>query len=179
MIHYIKDKIENFSYIKQINDLTYEINFNYEEEFEDEKVFQKSAFVKTGKKVKTGNATWLSIHLNNKPSVRLIKHKIKEAMQHYIESKILNGFVWKGYNVWLSKENQQNYANWYNFCKNSYSILPLTAKFMKNGKTIYYEFTTIEELENFYGSMIKFINESLNKYRKALDTIDYKNYVLK
>ena len=79
----------------------------------------------------------------------------------------------KGYNVWLSAENQKNYSDWYVCTKDSNRVLPLTAKFSKNGKTIYYEFNSHEEIADLYENMIKHINKVVNENRKQKDSIDW------
>ena len=105
-----------------------------------------------------------------------MQNKILSEIDTLVKDKILKGFVWNGYSVWLSSENQKNYSDWYNLAKSTDKIFPLTAKFNKNGKTIYYEFTTLNELEDLYIKMTKYINDTVNYGRKMKDNINWDDY---
>lgn len=168
---------------KQLNfvDGAYYINWNFSEIMEDEKKFKNSAFVPTGRKIPTGTGTYYSNYVSNpknkKPSIAEIKSIIFKEIDDKIKRNILSGLVWNGYNVWLSSENQKNYSDWYNLTKDNMNVLPLTAKFTKNNKTIYYEFSTHEEIASLYAEMVKHINKVINDGRKMKDSIDFSEYM--
>ena len=80
-------------------------------------------------------------------------------------------------NIWLSIENQINYKKIYDLAKET-KILPIKFKFTKNDESIYYEFTTIEELNDFYLSSIFFIKNTLEEGWELKDNIDWSVYTL-
>ena len=159
----------------------YYLNWNFIEIMEDEKKFKNSAFVPTGRKIPTGIGTHYSKYVSNpknkKPSINEIKTLIFDEIDAKTKKDILSGFVWNGYNVWLSSENQKNYSDWYNLVKDNDKVLPLTAKFSKNKKTIYYEFSSFDEIASLYAEMVKHINKVINNGRKMKDSIDFSEYM--
>lgn len=169
--------VKSFSLIENVNESTIKVCWDFNEIMKDEKVFKNSAFVNTGRRISTGMGTYKFATFDKK-TVNLAK--IKSVILNYynetVKNKILGGFVWKGYNVWLSTENQKNYSDWYTCSKDSNRILPLTAKFSKNGNTIYYEFNSHSEIADLYENMIKHINKVVNENRKQKDNIDWNEY---
>ena len=162
-------------------DGAYYLNWNFIEIMEDEMKFKNSAFVPTGRNIPTGIGTYYSKYVSNpknkKPSVNEIKSILFKEIDEKTKKDILSKFVWNGYNVWLSSENQKNYSDWYNLTKDNTQVLPLTAKFTKNNKTIYYEFSTHEEIASLYAEMVKHINKVVNNGRKMKDSIDFSEYM--
>lgn len=148
---------------------------NIQEEFKDEVKFKNSAFVNTGRKVPTGTYTayeqlvdyghFMSLSFND------VESKILSKINSETRGKILNGFIWNGLKVWLSEQNQQNYTSWSIALNSGQNILPLTAKFtdMKNNKEIYYSFNDKEEFNDFYGKMVKHINNCVSLNRELKD----------
>ena len=45
----------------------------------------------------------------NKPTIDDIKKIITASINQEVDNEIYSGFVWNGYSVWLSTENQFNY----------------------------------------------------------------------
>ena len=176
MITNIEKASELFKPIEVSESGTYIVSWDYSDITEDEMKFKNSAFVPTGKKILTGRGKWKTIYFSSKPSFYSLQNKILSEIDTLIKDKILKGFVWNGYSVWLSSENQKNYSDWYNLAKSTDKIFPLTAKFNKNGKTIYYEFTTLNELEDLYIKMTKYINDTVNYGRKMKDNINWDDY---
>ena len=54
--------------------------------------------------------------------------------------------------------------------------LPSTFKFGTTDEPIYYTFETIEDLQDFYTSAVKYINDTLAEGWKQKDSIDWKAY---
>jgi hypothetical protein len=167
-------EVKNFKLIENLNDNTIKVCWDFNEILKDETVFKNSAFVPTGRKISTGTGTYKFTTFDKKNvNINKIKSVILNYFNDKIKDAILRGFVWNGYNVWLSAENQKNYSDWYVCTKDSNRVLPLTAKFSKNGKTIYYEFNSHEEIADLYENMIKHINKVVNENRKQKDSIDW------
>lgn len=167
----------NYKSIECIHGSTIKVCWDFNELMNDEKVFKNSAFVKTGRKISTGTGTYCFTTFDRANiNIQNIKSVILDYFSEKAKKEILGGFVWKGYNVWLSAENQKNYSDWYICTKDSNRVLPLTAKFSKNGKTIYYEFNSHEEIADLYENMIKHINKVVNENRKQKDNIDWNEY---
>lgn len=162
------------------------VRFDIQPEFKDETKFKNSAFVKTGRKVPTGryNAFEKLVYSGNFRNLSFynIKSIVLSAIDEDIKNEILRGFVWNGFRVWLSQENQQNYSSWATALKTNPDILPLTAKFndAKTGAIVYYKFGKVQEFEDFYAKSIKHINNAINLGRKLKDNFNnslelYKN----
>lgn len=171
-----KCKSNEFSLIKTVDGINYTINYNVTEILEEEKKFKNNAFVKTGRLIPTGLTKYWTLYINKRPSMLDIKTIIYKDIDEFISKKILEGMVWNGYNVWLSKENQKNYSDWYLLAVNETEIPSLTAKFTKNGKNVYYEFSNKEEIKSLYISMVKHINDCVNLGRKMKDEINLDEY---
>lgn len=170
-------KTENFSLIKKIGN-EYHIGWGMEEITEDEKKFKNSAFVKTGRKIPTGQCRWnasVIFKKNSKPTLNEIKSSIFNDIDYITKNKILSGLKWNGYEVWLNSENQKNYADWYTLTKDNEDVLPLTAKFTKSGKTILYEFSTHQEIASLYSAIVKHINDVVNKGRLMKENVNFED----
>ena len=87
--------------------------------------------------------------------------------------------MWKGRQVWLSQENQFNYKAAYDLAvQTDGENLPVTFKFGNDERPFYYEFKTKSELEEFYLSMQKFINEQIAIGWAKKDSINWDDYKL-
>ena len=90
---------------------------------------------------------------------------------------ILSGFQWKGYQVWLSQENQLNYKTVYDLAVQSAGIsLPVRFKFGTNKNPKYYTFSSLSELTDFYTSMVKYIQQVLDECWSKKDNINWTKY---
>lgn len=170
----LKEKPKTLIYKRGIE---YFAILNVEPIYSEETKFKNSAFVKTGRLVPTGtyNAFEANLFAISKRGATFndVKNSLNTEIDKYVANRILKGFKWNGYKVWLSKENQQNYASWLTAAKANPEILPLKAKFnvgLMNDE-VYYDFTSIKELEDFYAKAIKFINDTINEGRKMKDFV--------
>jgi hypothetical protein len=171
---------DKFTLISKLDNNRYVIRYNPIILTKDETKFKNSAFVKTGRKIPTGFTQSWSITVNGKPSLKTIYDMIYKDIDQIVSDKILRGMKWNGYEVWLSSENQKNYADWYLLANNETEIPVLTAKFTKDYKNVYYEFSSKEEIKSLYIEMVKHINDAVNWGRKMKDSIninEYKKYL--
>lgn len=123
--------------------------------------------------------TWMEKLVRFKPSLEYIKNLILGWYNEQIDERILSGFVWKGMQVWLSSENQFNYKAAYDLAVQTGGVnLPVTFKFGTMDEPVYHTFTTLEELNGFYLSAMKYINDTLAEGWKEKDAIDWDAYTL-
>lgn len=159
------------------------VRLDIQQEFKDETKFKNSAFVKTGRKVPTGNYTASEFLVNVGSYAHIDWFKMKDIVNNtidkYVQNEILRGLIWKGCRVWLSEENQRNYASWVTAAKVTKGVFPLKAKFNDphTNKVVYYEFSDLDDLENFYATCIKHINVTVNKGRELKEEFE-KNILL-
>ena len=90
-------------------------------------------------------AEWFQIDFykkQGKPSFEQVKAAIIADINERVKALIIGGFVWNGKNVWLSEENQMNFAQ---------GVVPVTFKIgeQADGTPIYQEFTTKADLKAF------------------------------
>lgn len=124
-------------------------------------------------------ASWVSKVLYL-PTIQAIKDIILAYYNEQIDNKILSGFEWNGYKVWLSSENQFNYKAAYDLAVQTQGAsLPVTFKFGSDTEPQYHIFTTLEDLHNFYTSAISYINTTLAEGWQIKDSIDWSKYEIK
>ena len=111
------------------------------------------------------------------PSLSKIKEVILSWHNEQIDERILSGFVWNDMAVWLSSENQFNYKAAYDLAvQTGGANLPITFKFGTTNEPVYHTFTTVEELNGFYLSAMKYINDTLSAGWAEKDSIDWEQY---
>ena len=94
-----------------------------------------------------------------------------------MDEKILSGFVWKDMPVWLSTENQFNYKAAYDLAVMSQGqSLPVMFKFGTTENPVYYHFSTLEDISDFYVSAMAYINTTLTEGWQKKDAIDWSVY---
>jgi hypothetical protein len=131
-----------------------------------------------GNLIETNLATWEEYNFEHKPTQIEIEEIILNYYNNKINDKILNGFMWKDMNVWLSIENQINYKKMYDLVKETNgSILPIKFKFSKDGVPMYHVFTTIDELADFYHSSSFFIQKTLEEGWEIKEKFNWGDYI--
>lgn len=131
------------------------------------------------KEVENGDFRCKYARLTRKPTLAEIKEIVLSWMNSEIDKKILDGFVWNGMAVWLSSENQFNYKAAYDLAVQTEGLnLPVTFKFGTTDEPVYHEFTTVEELTDFYTKAMAYINTQLAEGWAAKDAVDWSPYVL-
>lgn len=79
--------------------------------------------------------------------------------------------------VWLSTENQFNYKASYDLAvQTGGANLPIRFKFGTDEEPIYHDFTSVDELTDFYTGAMAFINETLQDGWKQKDSINICTY---
>ena len=112
-----------------------------------------------------------------RPSVETVRKTIEDYYNDKVDMDILSGFVWNGYNVWLSQENQFNYKATFDLASmTGSSNLPAVFKFSKEGKDAYHTFGTLDELLGFYTQMLSYIQQCVEEGWKKKDSVDYKSF---
>lgn len=106
-----------------------------------------------------------------------LKVLLLNALNKEIQNKIISGFVWRDMKVWLSIENQMNYKNSYDLAIHTNGdILPVTFKFGNDDEPVYYQFNSIEDLEEFYIAMNTHISDTLSEGWDIKNSINWTKY---
>ncbi|MEG2599833.1 MAG: hypothetical protein RSA66_10220 [Muribaculaceae bacterium] len=116
----------------------------------------------------------------HKPTADEIKEVIISEVNKRVDGEILNGFQWNGIPVYLSTENQFNFKVVYDMAEMSQEeTLPVKFKLGEDelGEPMYYEFTTIEELRDFYKQAMYFINKTINDGWEEKDSINMEAFL--
>ena len=117
-------------------------------------------------------AEWYQLEFykkQGKPSFEQVKAAIIADINEKVKAKIIGGFVWNGKSVWLSEENQMNFAQ---------AVVPATFKIGEeaDGTPIYQEFTTKTELKNFVVACVAWKQQCLSAGWAEKDSIDWTPY---
>ena len=117
-------------------------------------------------------AEWYQLNFYKKqgrPSFDQVKAAIIADINERVKAKIIGGFVWNEKPVWLSEENQMNFAQ---------AVVPTTFKIgeEEDGTPIYQEFTTKTELKNFVEACVLWKQQCLNDGWAEKDVIDWQPY---
>lgn len=130
-----------------------------------------------GNKTETQLGTWTEAIVPFKPSLEQLKKLILDAINKEVDEKILSGFVWKDMPVWLSTENQFNYKAAYDLAvMSSGQSLPVMFKFGTTENPVYYHFSTLDDISDFYVSAMTYINTTLAEGWQKKDAIDWSVY---
>ena len=113
------------------------------------------------------------------PTIDQIKDTILGWFNSEIDYKILSGFVWKDNLVWLSTENQFNYKADYDLAiQENGANLPTTFKFGTVENPVYYVFSTLEDLKDFYSKSVAYVKQTLQEGWIAKDSFDFNPYMV-
>ena len=114
-----------------------------------------------------------------KPSMAQVKDFVFSVINAQTDKKILSGFVWNNKPVWLSEENQKNFSEAQRIAVMSNGAnLPIVFKLGEDehGDPIYHEFTSTEELTQFYLAAVAYIQQCLTEGWQKKDSIDWNDY---
>lgn len=124
-----------------------------------------------------GVVEYMEEDFDHKPTIDEVKGIIISWYNSNIATKISSGFVWKGISVWLSLENQFNYKTAFDTAVMSEGkTLPVKFKLGTDNKPVYYEFSTIEELSDFYYKVIAYVQSVLHQGWSEKDMLDFSVY---
>ena len=170
------DLVSNYKPIYESNG-KWCVCFNYVELMKEvNPVLINGKCVKSNDVESTGMCSFNYMVYDSKPSIETIKTDIKEHIDEKVKYKIINGFVWNGCRVTLSKENQMNYKSMYDIVQSNNTLFPIRIKCSKNGKTEYIIFYSANEYSDFYISSVKHINKCLEEGWKEKDNFDTSLY---
>ena len=115
---------------------------------------------------------WYQIDFYKKkgyPDFEQVKDAILADINERVKNKIIGGFVWNDKPVWLSEENQMNFAQ---------AVVPATFKIgeEEDGTPIYQEFTTNTDLKNFVEACVLWKQTCLSDGWQEKDAIDWEPY---
>lgn len=114
---------------------------------------------------------------NHKPTIQEIKDTIYKRINEETQNIIINDFIWKEMKINLDQNSQINYKAAYDLAVQSAGVsLPIKFKFGNWDDPIYYKFTTLTELSDFYTAMIKHIQNTLQDGWKKKDNINWSDY---
>lgn len=126
-----------------------------------------------------GIIEYMEEDFDHQPTEEEIRNVIISYYNAEIDQEIISGFSWNGLHVWLSMENQFNYKAAFDAAVMSNgTTLPVKFKFGTDDEPVYHEFTTIDELSNFYYASIVYVQSILTKGWAKKDMFNIKNYEL-
>ena len=113
-----------------------------------------------------------------KPTLEEIKEIIIAQVNRNVEEKILCGLMWRDMPIWLSTENQFNYKAAYDLAvQTSGQSLPVKFKFGTDEAPVYYTFTTLEELQEFFMTSLAFVQRVLDEGWQEKDNLDLSVFI--
>lgn len=116
---------------------------------------------------------WFEVYLYKKQTSQVNFEMVKSAIiadiNEKVKANIIGGFVWNEKPVWLSEENQMNFAQ---------GVVPVTFKIgeQADGTPIYQEFATKTELKNFVEACVAWKQQCLTDGWAEKDGIDWAPY---
>lgn len=119
------------------------------------------------------HATWYEVYFNKKevqkPSLEQIKDAVIADINARVKDNIISGFVWNGKPVWLSEENQMNFAQ---------GVAPVTLKIGEepDRTPIYNNFETAKQLKAFSEACSVWKQQCLQAGWTEKDGIDWSPY---
>jgi hypothetical protein len=137
--------------------------------------------VNTDIKQTEGGYEYLSrtVTLDHYPTMADIRQAVCDAIDERTEAKIIDGFVWNGKPVWLSKENQFNFKAAYDLAvQTGGESLPVKYKLGQDAerKPVYHTFNSMNAFTDFYTKAIAYIQQCLNEGWAEKDSVDWTPY---
>ena len=114
------------------------------------------------------------------PTKEEIKDSIYDTIDTEAQEKILSGLTYGGLLVWLSAENQRNYAaTAIRLQGGDTSALPVTVKLGTDEAPVLQLFSTVDDFLAFFNAVNKHISDTLAEAWQAKLSIDWDKYELK
>ncbi len=111
------------------------------------------------------------------PTTEEVRNVIFSHIDNQTGQRILSGFSWNGTPVWLSAENQFDYKAAYDLAvQTDGENLPVKFKFGTPEAPTYHEFTSVEELHDFWIQAFTFINDCLKEGWSRKDEVNWDDY---
>lgn len=110
---------------------------------------------------------------DHKPEKEELTKLITDEINARTSRKIIEGLTWNGMSVWLSTENQLNFKSAYDMAvQTAGASLPVEFKLgEQNGNSLFWTFTTIEEITSFYNAIVEHIHCCLERGWKAKEEV--------
>ncbi len=135
-----------------------------------------------GKDDETNETGWEYRHtFDHKPTLSEVRELIISTIDKSTQEKIVAGFIWNHISVYLSTENQFNFKAAYDMAELSQGeSLPVKFKLGEDeaGHPIYYEFTTLNDIRDFYTKAMKHINNTLNEGWVEKDGVNWNAFII-
>ena len=125
------------------------------------------------KKISNALYEWHEIVLYKKQvnnlNMEVVKTSIIEDINRRVKDKIVKGFVWNDKAVWLSEENQVNFAQ---------AIAPVRLKIgeQEDGTSVYQDFETQEEITEFVNAYSLWRQQCLTEGWQEKDAVEWGGY---
>lgn len=119
------------------------------------------------------HATWQEVYFQksevSKPTIEQVRDAVISDINARVKENIISGYVWNGKPVWLSEENQMNFAQ---------GVAPVTLKIGEDAEKspIYQDFETAEELKSFSDACTLWKQQCLHAGYGEKDGIDWEPY---
>lgn len=113
------------------------------------------------------------VQRGEKPTAAKCIETIQAEIDKETDAKILTGYEYDGHNVYLSRENQNNYKAMFDLAvMDSSAVLPLTIKICEeDGAQVYETFEDLDTFKAFYVGGVTFINTTLQEGWTKKDAI--------
>lgn len=122
--------------------------------------------------------SYMEEEFDHRPTSEEVKSIVLSYYNREIDNSILSGMKYEGAMVWLSTENQFNYKAAYDLAvQTKGQSLPVTFKFGTDDEPQYREFTTVEELSDFYQKSMSYVLTTLQEGWKKKDSFDVTLYL--
>lgn len=129
------------------------------------------------RKHEDGSADYMEYEFGHRPTIDEVKSLIIAWYNAKVDEAILSGFTYENMSVWLSAENQFNYKSAYDLAvQTAGATLPVTFKFGTDEQPQYREFSTLDELTDFYTKAMAHIQSTLADGWQSKDSIDWSAY---
>jgi hypothetical protein len=111
-----------------------------------------------------------------RPTIAQIKEIVYEWINNKATASIVSTFVYNNVHVWLSNENQQNYAATYSLLTNGVNILPVRIKGGSDEQPEYIQFDTAEDFCAFWIAARNHINMNVQAAWAEKSEYDFSPY---
>ena len=110
---------------------------------------------------------------DHKPTVDELRSVIEAHVNTMTQERIVGGYRWKGKQVWLSVENQQNYTSDYLAGELPVKVRVYDPDDDASGTVEFIEIP--EELADFYNGMVAHVRKCIEDGWSVKDSVDYDN----
>lgn len=170
--------LSDYTPIEKVNNNLYIVRWGIQPVMKQETIINEDGKIEfTGNKFETGRYSWMVEYIYQTPTFQQLKTMILDWYNKQVDDKILKGFKWKDMPVWLSTENQFNYKAAYDLAvQTNGANLPIMFKFGNTDAPVYYTFTNVQDITDFYVQATTYINTCLQEGWGLKDSINWDAY---